>query len=256
MKIVKIAAGTVCFLFACTALSAQSQTVKKQNSKSSKSETTVENEYMSNVEDVIITELANSDSYDNKLVALQYLEAAINDGRSSPDITASLSRLASEGISTQSRTNGRVMNNYPDIRAKACDLLGQVKTEESKTTLVNVALNDNEPMVLSAAIRGLGDVGINEADEVTNAIGWAEKKNAVLNPTSSMAFEVLVAYEKLADTVDDKQAMIQSVAAIASNNKFITPVRTKALDLLNNLKKSGSTKSKTSSNNATATPEK
>ena len=239
----KKVAGSVCCVLLCAALSAQTQTVSKQSDSSTKSETTVENEYMSNVEDVIITELANSDDYDNKNVALQYLEAAINDGRSSPDITNSLNRLATEGIATQSRTNGRVMNNYPDIRAKACELLAKVPTEESKDTLLDVALHDNEPWVITSAIRALGDVGINDRDEVTGSIAWAEKKEAVLNPTSSLAFEVLVAYEKLADTVEDKNAMIQSVTQIASNSHYVTPVRTKALDLLKKLRSSSSTKS-------------
>ena len=246
MKIEKILASAVCFSFLSACLFAQTQTVQKQ-STSTKSETTVENEYMSNVEDVIITELSNSDSYDNKLVALQYLESAINDGRSSPDMVASLDRLAGEGISTKSQTNGRVMNNFPDIRAKACDLLGQVKTEESKKVLVDVALNDNEPMVISSAIRGLGEIGINDKDEVVNSIAWAQKRNAVLNPTSSLAFEVLVAYEKLADTVEDKNAMIQSVASIAADTHFVTPVRTKALDLLHQLQSGGSSSNKSSS---------
>jgi hypothetical protein len=243
MKLAKKVAGIVCCTLLCAGLSAQNQTVTKQSDSSTttKSETNVENEYMSNVEDVIITELANSDDYDNKLVAIQYLESAINDGRSSPDMSASLDRLASEGISTQARTNGRVMNNFPDIRAKACDILAKVPTEDSKNTLEKVALNDNEPMVISAAIRALGDIGINNKDEVITTIAWAQKRNAVLNPTSSLAFEVLTAYEKLADTSEDKSAMIQSVTAIASNTHYVTPVRTKALDLLKKLQ--GSSKS-------------
>jgi hypothetical protein len=243
MKLSKIVAGVVCSVTACAMLTAQEQTVKKSDSSSSKSETTVENEYMSNVEDSIITELASAPDYDNKLVALQYIEAAINDGRSSPEMMAALDSLAGEGISTQSRTNGRVMNNFPDIRAKACDLLGQVHTEESKATLENVIKNDNEPMVLSSAIRALGEVGLNENGEVTKTIAWAEKRCAVLNPTSSLAFEVLVAYEKLADQVEDKGALIQSVSAIATNYKYVRPVRLKAYDVLKKIQNGSSSKS-------------
>ena len=136
----RIAVGfAVCF-FVCAGLSAQKQ------------EQSVESEYLSSMEDVIITELANSDQRDNKFVALQYLEDAINEGRATPDMAAALDQLAGEGITTQSKTNGRLMNNYPDVRKKACDLLAKVPTKESKNTLVKIALADNEPMVITAAI--------------------------------------------------------------------------------------------------------
>ena len=144
-------------------------------------EKSAEEDYLSTVEDVVITELANSDERDNKLVALQYLENAVEEGRVSPDMMVALDHLAGEGINTQSRQSGRLVNNYPDIRAKACDLLAKVPSEESKTTLKNIALADNEPMVITAAVRSLGEIGMNDNDDVVNTIAWANKKNAVLN---------------------------------------------------------------------------
>ncbi len=211
----------------------------------SKSETTVENEYLSNVEDVIISELSSSEDYDNKLVALQYLESAIEDGRSSPEMSLALEQLSSEGVSYQARTNGRVVNNFPDIRAKACDLLSKIPTTESKNTLVKVIDTDNEPMVLTAAARSLGEIGMNDNNEVVIALAKAQTKNAVLNPTSSLAFEILVAFEKLAPVTDDKSYMLQSLTAIASNHNYVRPVRLKALDVLKNLQGSGSSARRT-----------
>lgn len=215
----------------------------QSNNTSLGNESNVESEYLSSVEDVVITELANSDERDNKLVALQYLENAVNEGRTTPDMMKALDGLAGEGISSQARTKGRIMNNFPDIRAKACEILANVKTEESKDTLVKVALADNEPMVITAAIRSLGEIGINDNDEVSETIAWAQKKNAVLNPTSSLALEVLIAYEKIADTVQDKGPMIQAVGQIASNYHYVTPVRTRALELLKTLQRSSSSSS-------------
>lgn len=235
MKSLKKTAVSLCVLLVSFNLVAQS---------SNKTETSAEKSYLSSVEDVVITELANSDERDNKEVALQYLEAAVEEGRCTPDMMVALDQLAGEGISSQARTNGRLMNNYPDIRAKACDLLGKVKTEESKLALRKVALADNEPMVITAAIRSLGEIGMNDNDDVTETIAWAQKKNAVLNPTSSLALEVLIAYEKLADTVQDKGPMIQSVGLIATNYKYVTPVRARALELLKKLQGSGSSTKK------------
>ena len=206
-------------------------------------EKSAEEDYLSTVEDVVITELANSDERDNKLVALQYLENAVEEGRVSPDMMVALDHLAGEGINTQSRQSGRLVNNYPDIRAKACDLLAKVPSEESKTTLKNIALADNEPMVITAAVRSLGEIGMNDNDDVVNTIAWANKKNAVLNPTSSLALEVLIAYEKIADKVQDKGSMIQSVGQIAPNYHYVNPVRDRALALLKTLQ-SGNNNSK------------
>ena len=241
MNFKKIAAAGTVIAFTAVSVFAQEQKVQKASNESS-----VESEYLSSVEDVVITELANSEERDNKLVALQYLENAVNENRVSPDMMKALDSLAGEGITSQARTNGRLVNNFPDIRAKACDILANVKTEESKDTLVKIALADNEPMVITAAIRSLGEIGINGNDEVTETIAWAQKKNSVLNPTSSLALEVGVAYEKLADTVENKAPMIQALGQIATDYRYVTPVRTRALELLKKLQEGTTSGSKSS----------
>lgn len=200
--------------------------------QSSNNETSVESEYMSSMEDVVITEMANSDQRDNKLVALQYLEAAADKGNVSPDMLRALDQLAGEGISTQSRTKGRLSNNYPDIRAKACDILGKVGTEEAAYVLTNVVKNDNEPWVLSRAIHALGEIGMNEDDKVTDTIAFISNRVEVLNPTSSLANEIVDAYEKLLPQTKNRKPVIDSLTRIASDYRFVRPVRTKALELL------------------------
>ena len=201
MKNSKILSILLCLLLVCSFGFAQGRT-----------ETTVEEEYLSTVEDIIIQELTAAPDRDSKLVALQYLESAIAGGRASPDMAVALDSLAGEGIYNESRTDGRIANS-----------------------LMKVALADNEPMVTTAAIRALGNVGINENDEVVNTIAWAQKKFARINPTSSLALEVLNAYEKLAPTVKDNSDMVRSISEIAVNYNYVTPVRQKALQLLKTL---------------------
>jgi len=208
-------------------------TVKPVNE--SRSEVTVEQEYLSTVEDVIIKGLSESDNFDTKLVALQHIEDALDEGRISPEIEAALEGLAGEGVLREERTANRLSNNYPQIRRKACELLGQVKTKQAKETLLKIANAEKEPMVLSSAVRSLGQIGINDNDDVTNAIAWVEHQTSILNPTDSLAYEVLDAYEVLLPTVNHKEAMIESITKIASNYRYVTPIRTKALDLLKTL---------------------
>ncbi len=207
--------------FAVTCISAQQ-----------KSEVTVEEQYLSTIEDVIIKEMTLSDVRDNKLVALQYIEDALNANRISPEIQEALNSLVGEGIMNPNRENGRLMNNYPDIRAKAADLMAKIPTEDSKETLVKIVLGDTEPMVITSAIRSLGIIGINNNDDVVSTIAWTEKRFSTLNPTSSLAFEVLNAYEKLLPYTKDRNAMIQSISRIAANYQYVTPVRNRALELL------------------------
>ena len=116
----------LCTIF-CVSLFAQEQSVVRKSSttENKKTETSVEQEYLSDVDGVVILSLAASDEYDNKLVAMQFLESAVENGNTSEDIMKALNQLAGEGISKQSRTNGRLMNNYPDIRRRACLALGK-----------------------------------------------------------------------------------------------------------------------------------
>ncbi len=229
MNCIKFAAAAAFCICAGTFVFAQSQSV----SSGSKSDTSVESEYFASLQDSIITTLATSDDYDQKLVALQYLEDAVANGRSSAEMTAALVGLAGEGTITQSRQGKRIVNNFPDIRARACDLLGETGDESATNTLITIAKDDREPMVQSAAIRAMANVaGAEKSQEAVEAIAWIQKRNAALNPTSSLAFEVLAAYEKLADNVEDRASMLQSISAIASDYRYVTPVRTKALDLL------------------------
>ncbi|MBQ0003838.1 MAG: HEAT repeat domain-containing protein [Treponema sp.] len=226
MKINKLFAVGLSVMMIGATVFAQS---KKEN------ETSVESEYMSNMEDVVVTEMANSDQRDNKLVALQYLDSAAESGNVSPDMVAALNQLAGEGISTQSRTKGRMSNNYPDIRAKACEILGKVGTEEAAHILADVVRYDNEPWVISSAVKSLGEIGFNDNDKVTDTIAFISNRVETLTPTSSLANEIIDAYEKLLPNTQNKRPVIDSLSRIAQDYRLVRPVRTKALELLRSL---------------------
>ena len=204
----------------------------------SEKESSVESEYLNDVDGDIIMTLAESDEYDNKLVAIQYLQSALDDGNTSDAVIQALDRLAGDGLTTQNRTNGRLTNNFPEIRREACKLMAKVPTEHSKNMLISIAVADNEPMVIAAAVKSLGEIGINENDEAVDAIAFANRRNQVLNPTSSLALEVLNAFEMLADSTENKKTMIDAVARISTDYHYVTPVRQKAYKLLKKLSSS------------------
>ncbi|MBQ9239256.1 MAG: HEAT repeat domain-containing protein [Treponema sp.] len=243
-----VIAGTL--LFAAAMLSAQEQQVQRQSTSSSRSETSVESAYLNDADGTIIMGLAASDEYDNKLVALEYLQTAISNSNTSDQVIAALDQLAGEGLTTQARQRNRLMNNYPDIRREACLLMAKVPTEHTKNTLVQITVAESEPMVIAAAVRSLGEIGLNNNDEVVDAICYANRRNQVMNPTSSLALEVLNALEKLAPTTENKRAIIDTAASIASDYHYVAPVRKRALAILKTLGtgSSSSASSNTSSN--------
>lgn len=201
---------------------------------------TVEEAYLNSVEGVIIKELATSDGRDNKKVALQYIENAIQAGRKTEEVQTALTSLASEGINSVVRENGRTMNSFPDIRQKACELLGEMGTSAAKDTLIAVMYADNEPTVVTEAVKSLGKLGFNDNDEVVDMIVWITKKFDTILPTSSLALEVLNTYETLAPNVKNKAGMVESIVRIANNYNYVTPVRNRAFEVLKNVSGNGS----------------
>jgi len=204
-------------------------------------ERTVEESYLQDpLETMIIREQAYSDSKDMKLVALQYVRQSLESGRVSPDVRKALEYLALESTMTIVRSGGvgRTLNNYPDVRREACLLLGEFKTVEAKDTLLKVALADTEPMVIAAAIRSIGKIGIMNGDDVTETIAFIVNRFDILMPDNGLAFESIVALEALADAnngIKDPSA-IKAIIRIADGN-YISPVRQKARDLLVKLRK-------------------
>ncbi len=230
-------------LCASTFVFAQAQTVQKQSGSSNK-ETYVENEYLNDIDTEIIMGLAEADDLDSKLVALQYIQEAIDEGNTSAGVIQALDQLAGEGVLSESRTNGRKMNNFPEVRRQACLLMAKVPTEHTKNQLINIMVADDEPMVLSAAVQSLGVINPENADEVIEAIAYVNKRNMVLNPTSSLAFEVIEAFEKLSPNASNHKQMTNTLTQIYSNYRYNTTVRNKAQKLLKKLSNTGSSNSK------------
>ena len=234
MKLSKVAlcAAALCFI----ALNAAAQ-------ENARSEVTVEEEYFGTNEDLIISEMSQVDDYETKLLMLQYIKTALDEGRSSPAIEAALQSMAGEGVFNQSRTGRRLMNNYPEVRRQACLMLGQIdglskeQLVQRKNTLMRLIKDEDEPMVLSAAIYALGNIGVNENDEVIDQISMIHKRFSILNPTDSLAYSILDAYKKLAPTVKNSTGLAETIASIATNYNYIMPVRQKAKELLFSLKK-------------------
>ena len=204
-------------------------------------EMSVEQSYLQeSVELMIIREQSRADSRDMKLVALEYINDAINRGNKGPEICSSLEYLAMEGVVNTTRENGRLVNNYPDIRTRAATYLGELGTPEAKDVLKKMVLADNEPMVITEAIKSLGKIGNNDNDEVTQAISWVVSRYNVLNPDNLLAISALDAYEQIAHTsggITDP-SVVRTIISIAEGT-YAKPVQDKAKQVLSDMRKIG-----------------
>ena len=241
MKLTKKLFAVALLMSAAAMTFAQSQSVQKKSSSSN--ESYVENEYLDDIDTEIIIGMAEADDYESKFLALQYIQEAIEDGNTSAGVIEALDKLAGEGILSESRTNGRKINNFPDIRRDACILMAQVPSEHTKNQLIKIMVAENEPMVTAAAVQSLSKINPENADEAIEAICFVHKKNMYLNPTSSLAFEVIDAFERLAPNASNHKAMTSTLTLIASNYRYPTSIRNRAQRLLKKLSNAGSSSS-------------
>jgi len=242
-----IARAALAATFALAAAFGVAAQTATQSTTPKTSEITVEQAYLQGaIEALIIDEQARASEVDpwknreTKRMALAYIKQAIDGGRKSESIRNSLEFLALETTRVIVRSGGvgKPTNNYPDIRAAACDYLAQFPSTRTKDALVKVVLSDDEPMVLSAAIRSLGKLGINEGDEVTQDIAFIVNRYDILFPDNSLAFEALIAFERIADKnkgIKDPAAYT-AIRRIAGGN-YISPVKSRASTLMEKLLK-------------------
>jgi len=226
------------FVLLITSILAVSTVIAQSNSGR---EMSVEDTYLqSTIELMIIRETARATSREQKLIALEYIGDAIDRGNTSEEIRQTLEYLSREGRRTVARENGRVTNNFPDVRRQAARYLGLIGTEEAKDALLEICQFENEPMVLQEAIKSLGDIGLNDNNETIANIAWVMRRFDNLNPDNLMAIATIDAFEKIARKnggISSPEA-IQTLIRISEGN-YIRPVQERARQLIAELRSYG-----------------
>ncbi|MBI9099245.1 MAG: HEAT repeat domain-containing protein [Spirochaetaceae bacterium] len=232
MNIKKIAAAFLTALFFITSMQAQ------ENS----SEQTIEDVYLkSTVKAQIIRSQAESPDRDMKLIAIQDIGEMINNGEvneNSIEIIDILGDLSAEGIDKRVVEGGRVINNFSMVRKEAVRILGEIGGENARNSILEIFKNENETMVLTEAVLALSKAGIDEDGEVLDLISWTMHSQTAVNKDNTFANASLSAIQKLAKDNEglDDEKLFREIAAIADpRNGYITVVRMKALQLLDEL---------------------
>ncbi len=206
------------------------------------SEQTIEDVYLkSTVKAQIIRSEAESPDRDMKLIAIQDIAEMLDRGEineNSIDYIDILRNLSAEGIDKIVIEQGRVINNFTIVRKEAVRILGDIGGPSSRDAILQVFKNENETMVLTEAVLALSRTGIDEEGEVLDLMSWAMHTQTAVSKDNTFANASLAAIQKLAQDNNglDDEKVFREIAAIADpRNGYITVVRMKALQLLDEL---------------------
>jgi HEAT repeat protein len=226
-------AATLLLVLAASALGAQSTSATGK-------ELTIEQKFLRTIEMQILKEQAADSSYESKMLALDALDKKVASGSLgdvTDDVEFVLAYLALEGSGRIARENHRQVNNFPDVRRRATELLGKVRTEESKDTLIFVLLNDDEPMVKAQAAYSLGELGMNDNNEVVAALVFAVDRQDNTRVDNNWGYAMVLAFEKLAKKTGGLKdpAAFRALVKISQGN-YLATVKAKALAVLEAMK--------------------
>jgi len=206
-----------------------------------KKEMSVEESYLQeSIEIMIIRETARAYTREQKLIALEYINDAIERGSTNDEIRQTLEFLSREGRMNMARENGRLMNNFPEVRRQSAKYLGKMGTEEARQSLLEICSFENEPMVLQEAIKSLGDIGTNEDNETVTHIAWIMSRFNATNPDNLMALATIDAFEKIArknNGINTPEAA--RTLNLIAEGQYVTPVKERARQLLAELRTYG-----------------
>jgi HEAT repeat protein len=202
-------------------------------------EMSVEESYrQESVELMIIREQSRSESLEMKLIALEYIRAAMERGNTGAEIQGALEYLSMEGILNKTVESGRIINNHPEVRRIAAACLGDMGTVEAKNLLLKLLRIEREPMVLQEAIKSLGKIGNNDNNEAIGLISEVvDRRDKLGQPDNLLAFSALDAYEKIARANGGlpDPLVIQTILRVAEG-PYTPTVRNRAKEVLANLR--------------------
>jgi len=217
---------------------AQTPTASTTDASASGGQKTVEEKRLqSGVEVQVIASLVAENDRASKKKALDLVRDMIDKGKTTDqnlDVVTLLDELGGEGTTKQVVQNRRVINDFPDIRREAAELLGQIGGNQAREALLKIAQSDKEPMVVSEAVYSLGEIGGgDQAARVQSVITNLVREQDIIRPDSNFAFAAASALEMLGKKTDGKVSPDVFAALIRiQNGNYIRPVREKAKQVL------------------------
>jgi hypothetical protein len=229
-----------------------------ESGKEKEKEKGIEEIYLENPEILIVERQVYSDDRQTQIEALDIIESFLNNLRSEktkeneppppipaekipPKLEELLIYLGAEGSLTKKYSGNTLINNFPEVRRKACELLGWIRTERSKEALIKFLINDEEPMVKAEAAWALGEYARYEGDndgEISKSLAWVIERESTKNPDNNLAYAVVLSLEKISKKHKGRLTHPSGYTALIkiAQGNYIKTVRKKALEVIQNMK--------------------
>ena len=193
-------------------------------------------------------EQAFSTDRETKLLALDDIEAMIDEGTTGGNeetISDLLTYLSAEGTLRTAREGRRLVNYFPVVRRRAVELMGQLGRDTAdeqlalatRSSLLEILIKDQEVMIKSEAAYALGLLGKDEQGEVIRVLADLITRQSYVAPDNNFAFAVAVSIEKIAEQnkgMKDYRGYTALVTIMQGN--YTRKVKDKAFEVLQSLK--------------------
>jgi hypothetical protein len=201
-------------------------------------EKSIEEIYLQNPELMVIREQVLSDDLQTELQALEGIDGLIKGGTVNNEIENLLISLGESGSASKKYLGRTLVNNFPEVRRKACTILGQIGTDKAREALITILLSESDDTVRAEAAYALGIIGRDEKGDATGAIAWVIDKEDPVSPDNNFAYAATLAFEKIAEKNHGlkNSAGYAALIKIAQGN-YIRTVKDKALEVIKGMKK-------------------
>ena len=202
---------------------------------------TVEEAYLQSAKKVQrLKTLAGQEDRDAKLMALQDIERLIEDGVGGNEeaVIEILTDMGREGTGRIYMEQGTMKNNFPEVRRKSVELLGEIGGEESRRAITDILGQENEPMVMSEAVVALAKIGPDEDGITLQVMANAMNSQTALNRDNNFAYAYLTSIEIMNENgyeLTDEYLIAELVKLFDMRNGYNTVVRKKAMEVFRNL---------------------
>ncbi len=153
-------------------------------------------------------------------------------GKSTWYVVRLLEKLAGSGLLDPSYTYQKVMNNFPDVRAEAASLLGEIGSAGSRWTLIHVVEAETDPYALSQEITALGELSFDGDGASVRAITAAFTRAGTSPPDNRLAAATVDALGRIAAATGAVSQRAAETLFAISNGPYLESIRGAALSAL------------------------
>ncbi|MDR0557114.1 MAG: hypothetical protein LBG43_04495 [Treponema sp.] len=183
---------------------------------------------------ILIAEQSRAPELKLKNNALALIARLLAQNKKNPEILESLEFLALEGTVNMRRINGKITNNYPNIRVKAATCLGDYGGDDAKKILIQMLKVESDSMTLIPALYALSKIGVTAEDEIV--LNDMLRRIEARRPDNLLAIAYLDALEKYSEEQDGAiNLATRLVISQISRGSYTTQVKKKARLLLEKL---------------------